>query len=121
MIQITLKCSAFRESFVTAIKMFEMIALEPKSQVAGLTLVIRVAIQKKYFWLEFQLEKTLNFLFEIPTLGASTSGLLQPLGQHQNSLWAENTNDPSCMGCNNIPFSHSGIVSLYRSEPKYPT
>ena len=33
--------SAFRESFVTAIKMFEMIALEPKSQVAGATLVIR--------------------------------------------------------------------------------
>ena len=33
--------SAFRESFVTAIKMFEIIALEPKSQVAGVTLVIR--------------------------------------------------------------------------------
>ena len=35
---------------------------------------------------------------------------LQPLGQHQNSLWAENTNDPSSMGCNNIPLLSPKLV-----------
>ena len=27
-----------------------------------------------------------------------------PLGSIKNSLWANKANDPSCMGCNNIPF-----------------
>ena len=36
--------------------------------------------------------------------GASTFGIW-PLGQHQNSLWAYKTNNPSGMGCNNIPIS----------------
>ena len=44
-------------------------------------------------------------IMEISTVIIRPSGL-QPLGQHQNSLWAENANDPSHMGCNNIPFSN---------------
>lgn len=46
---------------------------------------------------------------QVVLLGAIDLGWW-PLGQHQNSLWADKINDPSGMGCNNVLF--------YPAEPR---
>ena len=42
-----------------------------------------------------------------------------PLGQHQNSLWADKAHDPSGLGCNNIPFEVLGrkLSQVYMNFP----